>query len=174
MITHESSSRLTRLRMQMTTFGLGWVSTWSWGWKWVGERRRSWRRRRTLSGSPSKLSPRSHLTSPCPWSTGLPRGGYFTKIVIMAGFWKYSIVEMLKIYQNRSKERKGQSGRVGLCIPPNCKIATPGIALKMVTTLKASIETKVTEKGSGPNKALNAIGVVTESKIKKRRFSCKI
>ena len=46
--------------------------------------------------------------------------------------------------------------------------------MKMGTTLKASIETKVTEKGSGPNKALNAIGVVTESKVKKRTFSCKI
>lgn len=41
-------------------------------------------------------------------------------------------------------------------------------------TLKVSMMTKTTEKGSGPYKALNAIGVVTESNTKKRVFSCKI
>ena len=48
------------------------------------------------------------------------------------------------------------------------------IALKIVMTLEASIQTKVTEKGSGPNKALKAIVVVTKSKTKKREFNCKI
>ena len=43
----------------------------------------------------------------------------------------------------------------------------------MPTTLKVSMTTKATEKGSGPKKALNAIGVVTESNSKKRAFSCK-
>ena len=48
------------------------------------------------------------------------------------------------------------------------------MALIMLMTLKASMATKAIEKGSGPNKALNAIGVVTESNAKERAFSCKI
>ena len=48
------------------------------------------------------------------------------------------------------------------------------MAMIMLMTLKASTATKATEKGNGPNKALNASGVVTESKAKKRAFSCKI
>ena len=39
-------------------------------------------------------------------------------------------------------------------------------------TLKASVARNATEKGSGPNKALNAIGIVTEINTKKRAFSC--
>ena len=48
------------------------------------------------------------------------------------------------------------------------------MALIMLKTLKASMPRKATEKGNGPNKALKAIGVVTESNAKKRVFSCKI
>ena len=48
------------------------------------------------------------------------------------------------------------------------------VALIILKTLKASMATKATEKGSGPDKALNDIGVVAESSIKKRAFSCKI
>ena len=48
------------------------------------------------------------------------------------------------------------------------------MALIMLMTLKASMAMKATEKGNGPNKALNASGVVTESNVKKRAFSCKI
>ena len=48
------------------------------------------------------------------------------------------------------------------------------MVLTLMMTLKASIARKMRQKGSGPYKALNAIGVVIESSAKKRALSCKI
>ena len=48
------------------------------------------------------------------------------------------------------------------------------VALIILMTLKASMARKAAEKGRGPNRALSAKGIVTESNIKKRALSCKI
>ena len=43
--------------------------------------------------------------------------------------------------------------------------------MAMMKALKASTAANTTEKGSGPYKALNAIGIVAASNVKKRPFS---
>ena len=48
------------------------------------------------------------------------------------------------------------------------------MVLTLMMTFMASRARKTREKGSGPYKALNAIGVVIESSAKKRALSCKI